>query len=54
MQTNSKKSATRSSPVKGHDDGGTPFDGVLRRMLSTPPAPNKDKAKKPQKKKVVK
>jgi hypothetical protein len=29
-------------------------DDVLRRMLSTPPDPKKDKAKKPQKKKPAK
>lgn len=55
MQTNRKKSGARSSPMKEHrEDGDGAFNDVLRRMLSTPPDPKKDKAKKPQKKKPAK
>lgn len=54
MQTNSKKSATRSASVKNLGDDGTVFDGVLRRMLGTPPDPHKPKISKLAKKKPAK
>lgn len=41
-----------SKPPKSESE--KPMDDVLRRMLSTPPEPHKDKRKKPAKKKPAK